>query len=185
MAGWRWMSSAQKIVVIGTSGAGKTTLARQLAQRLAIPHIELDTLHWEPGWIEVSNQVFQSRVEAALSGDRWVVDGNYKQVRSHIWQQADTLIWLDYSLPVIMSRLLRRTVRRAITQELVCNGNRENWRLSFFSRDSILLWALQTYHRRRREYPVLLQQPEYAHLTVLRLRSPVEAEQWLSILSLA
>lgn len=176
------MSSSQRIVVIGTSGAGKTTLARQLAKCLAIPHVELDALHWEPGWTEVSNTVFQSRVETALAGDRWVVDGNYKQVRSQIWQRADTLIWLDYSLPVIMTRLLRRTVRRAMTQELVCNGNQENWRLSFFSRESILLWALRTYHRRRREYPILLQQPEYAHLRVLRLRSATETNRWLRTL---
>ncbi len=81
----------QRIVVVGTTGSGKTTLAGQLSQRLAIPHIELDALHWEENWTPTSPVVFQERTAQALSGDAWVVDGNYSQVRHIIWSRADTI----------------------------------------------------------------------------------------------
>ncbi|HEY9874941.1 MAG TPA: hypothetical protein V6D12_16000, partial [Candidatus Obscuribacterales bacterium] len=77
-------------------------------------------------------------------------------------------------------RLLWRTLRRSITQEEVCNGNQETLQKALFSHDSILLWALQTYQERRREYPILFKQPEYAHLTVVHLCSPQAARDWLS-----
>ena len=172
----------QRIHVVGTSGSGKTTMAEQLAQLLNIPHIELDALHWEADWQPVPPALFAQRVEAALQGPTWTVDGNYSRVRDLIWKRADTVIWLDYSLAVIMSRLILRTVSRAITREELWNGNRESIRLSFFSRDSILLWALQTYKRRRREYPILFAQPETAHLEVIRLRSPKASAAWLASL---
>ena len=145
------MFHSQRISVIGTSGCGKTTLARQLCQRLAISHIELDALHWEANWTEVPTNIFRQRVEQSLKRDRWIVDGNYSQVRDIIWSRADTVIWLDYSLLVIMTRLLRRTWRRVVQHEELWNGNHETWILTF-SRDSILLWALQTYKKRRQEY---------------------------------
>ena len=170
----------QRISIVGTSGSGKTTLARQVSQCLAIPHIELDALHWEPNWIEVPNHVMRDRVSQALScGENWVVDGNYSQVRDIVWSQAKTVVWLDYSLPVIMSRLVRRTYQRLVTREEICNGNRETWQTTF-SRDSILLWALQTYRKKRKEYPMLLNKPEYAHLQVVHLHSPQAARDWLS-----
>ncbi|MBE9229215.1 AAA family ATPase [Phormidium sp. LEGE 05292] len=169
----------QRISVIGTSGTGKTTLAKKIAQRLAIPHIELDALHWEPNWVEAPDCIFQERVLKAISSDRWVVDGNYSQIRNIIWVKADTIVWLNYSLSVILTRLLWRTFERSLTQKELWSGNRETLQKAFLSRDSILLWALQTYSRRRKEYPILFAQPEYSHLEVVELRSPKAANDWL------
>ncbi len=173
-----------RIAVVGTTGSGKTTLAKQIAQSLAIPHIELDALHWEPNWTEVPNEIFRERVRQAIAPNSWVTDGNYSVVRDLLWPRANTIVWLDYSFPVTFSQLLWRTIRRAITQEPICNGNRESFRLSFFSKDSILLWLLRTYGKNRKKYPPLFQQPEYAHLEVVRLRSPQATEQWLKSLTI-
>ncbi|MBD2607892.1 adenylate kinase [Scytonema hofmannii FACHB-248] len=167
--------------VIGTSGSGKTTLAREISQLLAIPHVQLDYLYWEPNWVEVRNDVFQKRVSQALSGNTWVVDGNYSMVRDIVWGRADTIVWLDYSLSVVISRLVWRTFQRVVKKQEVCNGNRETWKTTF-SRDSIILWALQTYYKNRRQYSLLLKKPEYAHLNIVHLRSPEEAQNWLSLI---
>ena len=175
----------RRVAVVGTSGSGKTTLARRLSERLGIPHVELDALHWEPNWTPAEPEVFSERTAQALSGPTWVTDGNYSQVRSIVWSRADTVVWLDFSLPVVMGRMLRRTVRRLVTREELWNQNRENLAGAFLSRDSIILWALQTYRRRRREYPVLLSKPEHAHLKVVHLRSPRKAQRWLESLPAA
>jgi adenylate kinase family enzyme len=167
-------------VVVGTTGSGKTTLARQLAKRLALSHVELDALHWNPQWTPAPPEVFRARVSAALSGERWVVDGNYHQARDLIWQRADTLIWLDYPLPLVLWRLWWRTLWRTTRHPELWNGNRETWRGAFFSRDSLFIWAFKTYKKRRKEYPEVLAQPEYAHLAVGRFRSPRDTQQWLA-----
>lgn len=171
----------KRISVVGTSGSGKTTFARQIAQRMGVPHVELDALHWEPNWQEAPVEVFQQRVETALSEDAWVVDGNYSAIRSVVWGRADTVVWLDFSFPIVFARILKRTARRVFTREELWNtGNRESLRMTFLSRDSILLWVLRTYRRRRREYPELFKRPENAHLQVIRLESPRCAAAWLS-----
>jgi adenylate kinase family enzyme len=173
------MDVGERIHVIGVSGSGKTTLASRIAHLLDIPHVELDSLHWGPDWTPVPLEVFRVRTAQALSGDRWAVDGNYSKVRDIVWSRADTVVWLDYPLRVIMGRLAWRTLRRVVTREALWGGNRELVWMTLFSRDSILLWALQTYRRRRQEYPALLAQPEHAHLRVVRLRSPQKTESWL------
>ncbi len=172
----------QRISVVGTSGSGKTTLARQISQSLDIPHIELDALHHEPNWTEAPIDVFRKRVEQSLSANRWVVDGNYSTVRDLVWSRADTVILLDYPLPLIMKRVVWRTFRRVVRQEELWNGNRETWQTTF-SRDSIILWVLQTYRKRRKEYPILFKQPEYTHLKVVHMRSPKTTQAWLSSLT--
>ncbi|HUS15625.1 MAG TPA: adenylate kinase [Chloroflexia bacterium] len=168
------------MVVVGSTGSGKTTLARQLAAWSGVPHVELDALHWDPGWTEAPLEVFRARVTAALAGPAWVVDGNYSAVRDLVWPRADTIIWLDYGLPHILGRLVRRTVHRVVSQEELWNGNRESLRGAFFSRDSLFIWALQTYGRRRREYPVLLSAAEHAHLRVLHFHTPRATRAWLA-----
>ena len=171
--------SYQRISVVGTIGSGKTTFARKTSKLLHAPHIELDALHWEPNWVEAPNDLFRERVKQSLQGESWVVDGNYHQVRDIVWNRADTVVWLDYPFRTIIARLAKRTLRRIRTHEQLWNGNHEHIR-GLFTRDSVFLWAIRSYRRRRRQYPILLSRPENSHLTVVRLRSPREATEFLS-----
>ncbi len=140
-------------VVVGVTGSGKTTTSARLASILGVPHIELDALHWQPNWVMMETEAFRQLVIQALSGPAWVTDGNYRKARDLIWARATTMVWLDYSLPVILWQLTRRTLKRIITREELWNGNRETWRGAFFSKDSLFLWALQSYPRQRQTYP--------------------------------
>jgi adenylate kinase family enzyme len=171
----------RRIVVVGSTGAGKTTLATALSARLGIPHVELDALHWEAGWSPASLPLFRARVSSALAGEGWVVDGNYQSVRDLVWPRADTIIWLDYGLPLIMLRLIRRTARRVRSGQELWNGNREQLH-TVFSRDSLFIWALKTHGKRRKEFPLFLQEPEHRHIEVVRVTSPAAADRWLATL---
>lgn len=167
-----------RVNVVGTSGSGKTTYARMLAAHLSVPHFELDALHWLPDWQERPREEFRDLVSCTLTPDAWVIDGNYSKVRDVVWLRANTVIWLDYPISVIMRRLIVRTFRRSVMRQELWNGNRESLRTALFSRDSILLWALQSYRRRRREYPELFAQAAYLH--VIHLTSPRVADHWLA-----
>ena len=109
-------------------------MARAVAARIDIPHVELDALHWGPNWTCPPRLEFRALVARALSRESWIVDGNYSKVRDIIWVRADTIVWLDYSLPVTLWRLTRRTLRRLAKREVLWNGNRESWRQQFLSR---------------------------------------------------
>jgi len=172
----------RRIAVVGNTAAGKTTLSQALAQRLGIPHLELDALYWGPGWDPVPVERFREAVAAAASGDAWVLDGNYSAVRDIVWRRADTLVWLDFSLPLVLVRLTRRQARRILTREELWNGNRDSLR-DTFSRKSLFLWAWQSHRRRRRAYVAALAAPEHSHLSVLHVRTPRAARRWLATLS--
>jgi adenylate kinase family enzyme len=169
----------RRVIVIGTSGSGKTWMARALAARLGVPHVELDALYWEPDWAEAPPERLRERVLAATAAEGWVADGNYSKLRDVLWPRADTIVWLDYSLPVVLWRVIARTLRRMLTREVLWNGNRESFRTTFLSRNSILLWAWQTHPLNRRRYAEVLPDPAYAHLTVVRLSTQRAADQWL------
>lgn len=168
-----------RVSVIGTTGSGKSTLAAQLACILEVPCIELDAIHWQqPGWNPISREQFQSEVAEAVRAERWVIEGGYSVVRPLIWARADTVIWLDYSLPVTLSRLLRRTIRRVLRRELLWGGNRENLRRTL-SRESIIRWLLKTHRPNRSKFALQLKLPQHQHLQVHRFTSPRQAEAWL------
>ena len=168
-----------RILVTGTSGAGKTTLARQLAEKLQLPHIELDAINWQPGWVglnEVDPAEFARRVQLAIAAEGWVIDGNYGGVRDAIWERATALVWLDYGREVIMPRVIQRSIRRAVDKRELWpgTGNRESWR-RWLDPEHPIRWAWDTWERRRREYAARCTEPRYAGLTLHRLRHPREA----------
>ncbi len=123
-----------RIAVVGTSGSGKTTLAQALEQRLKLPVIELDSIHWGPNWTPIPPEQLRQHLILLLNSPRWVVDGNYSLVRDLVWAQADTLIWLDYALPVVLWLLVRRTFERIARRQVLWNGNRENIKELLFKR---------------------------------------------------
>jgi adenylate kinase family enzyme len=164
----------RRIAVIGSSGTGKTTLARRLAEIGGMPHIELDALHWEPNWTPADPAIFRARVDAALSGEEWVVDGGYAQVRDLTWGRAEHLIWLDYSITRALWQVTLRTFRRRARNEVLWGTNREQLRMFFFSRESLYWWIVKSHRSRRRRYPGYFRRPELRHLTVARLRTPRE-----------
>ncbi len=169
----------QRINVVGTSCSGKTTMARALGHRLQLPHVEIDALYWEPNWTAAPQPVFRDRLEAALAGDAWIADGGYELARDITWRRADTVVWLDYRLSVVLGRWARRTVRRIRSREEFWpgTGNRESVR-NALRRDGLLWWILRTHRgRRKRMIARLEQRPD---LRVVRLRSPRDAEDWLA-----
>ena len=168
-----------RINVVGTCGAGKTTVAKSLAGLLGLQCVEIDALYWRPGSGEATDEELRCAVGEAAAHEAWVIDGNYSRVRDILWPRADTVVWLDYSFPRVFGQLLSRTIRRAALREPLWHGNRESLRKSFLSRESIHLWAARTPRRRARQYRGLLADPANSHITVIRLRSPREAERWL------
>ena len=170
----------ERVSVVGVTGAGKTTFAAALARKLGTTHIELDALHWEPNWVMAEVSVFRDRVAAAIAADRWVADGNYSKARDLVWSRADTIIWLDYSFALSLARLFRRTLGRVRSREELWNGNRERFAEQFLSRESIFLWLIKAYPRYQKTFPDLFAQHAYRHLEVVRLRTPREADVWLS-----
>jgi adenylate kinase family enzyme len=168
-----------RYVVVGTSGAGKSTFARKLASLIDGDHVELDALHWDANWTACTPAEFAARVAARTAGERWVADGNYSAVRHVLWPRATDVVWLDFSRKVVFSRVIRRTFARAIRREELWSGNRESLGKALLSKDSILLWSFTTFAGNRRKFASARAGGEHAHLRWHALRSPREAGEFL------
>jgi adenylate kinase family enzyme len=168
-----------RIHIVGTSCSGKSTFGRELSLRLSIPFVELDALHWGPNWQEAETEVFQARVAAAIEPDSWIVDGSYgRKIGTAVSERRNIVIWIDLSLPRILFRFLKRSLKRAWSKELLWGGCRETLRNSLFQRDSLLFWILKHHKPARDRYFELLESPP-AGVQVIRLRSPKEVRQFL------
>lgn len=172
----------QRVAVVGTTGSGKSTLAANLARALASTYIDLDAIIWGPDWTLIADTEVRERLAMVLAEDSWVIAGNRRKSRDQIWGRADTLIWLDYPLAVILWRLWWRTWRRILFREELWGGNRERFRSQFLSRDSLLLYAVQTHEKKRVQILQDLRDPAYAHLEVKRFTSPRATRRWLETL---
>ena len=172
----------QRINVIGTSGSGKSTVSRQIAKRLNLPYIELEELCWQGNWTELDNDKFFFKVQKAVSTDHWVLDGTYSRTRHIKWKRVQMVIYLDLPLLVVFYRVLRRTLFRIFTREILWAGNRETLWRAFFTSDSIILWSIKAFFRKRKEYPIFSKSPEYSHIKFVRLCSEREIENFLTSL---
>ncbi|WP_197443636.1 AAA family ATPase [Maioricimonas rarisocia] len=173
-----------RIAVVGTSGSGKTTLARAVAQRLGIPHIELDSLHWLPDWQMRPNDELRALVQERVAGPAWVVDGNYRnKVQDLVISRANVFVWLNYSRSVVMRRVIWRTFVRAVTRRRLFSGNREQLRTVLFSRDSIVRWAWTSHAVNHRTYRQLVDHDLPEHVSLFEHTTPTETAAWLRPLS--
>ena len=172
----------KRIAIIGATGSGKTTLAQQLGEVLDIPVVELDAMHWMPGWTEKPWPEIRAELDPLTQQEHWITDGNYSQVRGLIWPRADTIIWLDYPLLPIFFRLLVRTFKRVFLKVELWNSNRERFRENFLSRDSLFIWLLTSRPKHKKNYPLAFQEPQHAHLQVLRFTHPKQTERWINML---
>ena len=168
-----------RCVVVGTSGSGKSTFARELASKARLHYVELDRLHWGSNWTPRPALEFQQSVQRETEGERWVVDGNYSAVREAFWPRATHVVWLNFSRTIVFSRIIRRTFKRAITQEELWHGNRESLRKALLSKQSILLWSFTTYAKNQVKYARLRASPEYADLHWQELRTPWQANTFI------
>ncbi|MGL4723081.1 MAG: adenylate kinase [Scandinavium sp.] len=174
-----------RINVVGTSGAGKSTLARRLAVHLNVPYIEMDTLYWRPQWQGTPDAELFAVLETRLAQtEGWVLDGNYNRTRRIKWQNVDVIVWVDYGFWRTFRQAFSRALSRAWRQKELWpgTGNRESFRRSFMSRESIILWTLKTWHKNRKRYLTDTRNPEYAHLHFVRLRNQAETEAFIATL---
>ena len=169
-----------RVIVAGTAGTGKTTLAGRIADALGIEHVEIDGLHWGEGW--TPRQSFSDDVDALIARERWVTEWQYRIARERLAQRADLLVWLDYPVATSMRRVVRRTLRRRLRRIVLWHGNVEPplWTI-LTDRDHIVRWAWRT----RAKYRDLPAQAsvEHPHLVLVRLRSQAEADRWMRTLA--
>ncbi len=161
----------RRVSVVGNTGSGKTRLAKQLAARLQAPHVELDAIFHQPNWTPLPTDQFRQRVAAVVADDAWVVDGNYSSVRDLVWQRADTVVWLDLPRVTVMRQVVARTMRRMASGEELWNANRERWRYLFDADESIIAWAWTQHATYRHRYAAAAADPQYGHLTFIRMGS--------------
>jgi adenylate kinase family enzyme len=172
------MDLGRRIHVIGTSGSGKTTVAKALAAALGFRHVELDALHWGPNWTERPDADLLVDIRAAIEIDGWVIDGNYgRGVREIVWPRTDTIVWLDLPRSAVMRQVIARTWVRYWSREPLWHGNRESLARTLFTKDSIVWWAWSTHAARHAEYERLLAEPP---CRVARLRSRREVTAFLT-----
>ena len=174
------MDLGTRLVVVGTSGSGKTTMAKRLAHLLAVPHVELDSLYFGPNFSTVPESVLRERVATAIEEDHWVTDGNKRAVRDLVWPRADTIIWLDYPAAVTLWRLGRRALRRtaSLRTQAAQAGDTRDLPRQLIAGAKAVLTAIRSHTGQRREFPQLFAAQENQHLAVVRLRSPRATQRW-------
>lgn len=177
------MTAPRRIRVVGNSGAGKTSFAHEVAARLGLPHLELDSVQHRPGWTEAPAEEFQAEVgrfrdRSDASADGWVMDGNYQAKLGGVLDDADCVVWLDYPRWLVMSRVVRRTLRRLLVRQELWNGNRERWSavVKPDPEENIVLWAWTRHATYRERYAA---ESAQAPSRYVRLARPADAEHWL------
>jgi adenylate kinase family enzyme len=148
-----------RLVVVGNSGSGKTTMAKALSAALGVPRIELDGINWQPDWrpiaIEDPEEFFR-RVAEAAEGESWVMDGNYTKARDAHWSRATAFVWMDTERWVVMGRVIWRSFNRAVAKQELWpgTGNKEEFR-RWLDKEHPIRWAWDNWAMNRARFSAL------------------------------
>lgn len=142
------LTGVERVLVYGVTGSGKSTAAQRIAALTGLPLTLVDDLTWMPGWVPVPDERQREMFEQMVAGDRWVLDSAYGSWLDVVLPRAQVIVALDYPRWFSLQRLMRRTVRRAIDKQPICNGNIQSWR-GLWARDSIVRWHFDSFARKR------------------------------------
>lgn len=188
-----------RILIYGVTGSGKTTLARRVGEATGLPwHSVDDEIGWLPEWTERPLEDQHRLAERICTQQQWVLDTAYGKWADVPLSRVDLIVALDYPRWLSLHRLVRRTLRRAVTREEACNGNIESWR-TLFSSDSIIVWHFRSWARKRARIRQWVADPATARVRaaahgravdptpprVVHLRTPAQTEAWLATLGKA
>ncbi|MBV9923729.1 MAG: DNA topology modulation protein [Acidobacteria bacterium] len=167
----------RRVLVIGSGGAGKSTFARRLGERLGLPVIHLDRAYWRPGWVEPPKDEWRRTVEELCAGEAWVMDGNYSGTLDVRLAACDTVIFLDLPRAVCTWRIVKRSLRyKGTSRPDMGEGCHEQLNKDF------LIFLLWVWNYPRRSRPKVLERlgALAESKRIYRLRSSAEAEKFLA-----
>ncbi|HEX7316793.1 MAG TPA: DNA topology modulation protein [Pyrinomonadaceae bacterium] len=164
----------KRVLVIGSGGAGKSTFARRLGERLGLPVIHLDVCFWRPGWVETPKEEWRQTVEGLCARESWVMDGNFSGTLELRLAACDTVIFLDLPRAVCVWRALKRWLMyRDARRPDMAEGCGEKFDLKFLD----WIWNYPSRSRPK----VLARIEEHARdKQVITLRSSDEVEKFLT-----
>ena len=170
------LGDAQRILVYGATGSGKSSMAGQVSELTGIPWTSVDDICWRPGWVPMPADEQLAHFDDLTQTRSWILDSAYGGWRHLVLERADLVVALDLPRLTSLTRLLRRTAARIFDQQEVCNGNTESWR-SVFARDSLVVWHTTSFRRKRREMRSWEAAP--SRPAVVLLQSPAQARSFL------
>lgn len=164
----------KRIIIIGSGGAGKSTLAKQLGEILKIEVLHLDKLHWLPGWIEPPKDEWQKKIAGLVAGESWIMDGNFGGTMETRLKACDTAIYLDLPRAVCLYRVFKRwLIYRNTNRPDMTEGCNEKIDLEFLG------WVWNFQKTTKPKIEERLKQFE-GKRTIIRLKSPKEVENFLT-----
>ena len=171
----------KRTIVFGSTGVGKTTMVKHIAEEFDLPVIDVDSLRREAGRSNSPEETFVRLTTESVKGDTWVIDGSYTSVQDIVWPRADAIVWLDFSFWVFLSRLIKRSLYRMFIRkksEKPIKGRNQPAR----ERAWTYLRAIFTGTQRRERYFATIYGSKNAHLHIIRLASPEEVQRWLDLI---
>ncbi|MEU9088383.1 adenylate kinase [Streptomyces sp. NPDC048357] len=167
----------RKIALFGQPATGKSTLARWLATEFGYPHTDLDDLLFtDDGPLPLEE--FRRQAQEVTQHDEWIVEGNFSKLADVVWHRADTLIWLDFPLAIVVYRIIRRSLHQLAGREDSAQASRLTWNQAFFKRRSLLRTAIRKYRNNRPRYAEQVAETARLGVEVVTLRSPRAVNRW-------
>ena len=120
-----------RISIVGGSGSGKSTLCNILSKKLNLPAIHLDSINFNPNWVEIDKSERDKIISSKALEDKWIIDGNYTKTLKERFERADLIIWLDYSTFALLKGIFKRFLQTRNKEREEIPGCKERLNFDF------------------------------------------------------